>query len=276
MWLNPNTGKGWTDSEEQAFAQLQATGLTRIRSIQLWKRFRRDTTKALAHAQAEAKDRTRTASATRARINANVAKRPAPAAIGEGRTRTQRNPGKGQANSQRIAIPHTEQAVGAFQRAKTAPKPFPAAKLQNQQNKGLAGQPKATSAPCRRSLKELTPIPRKHSTYNKAASLETTWPDHNPLLRQTRRDAHPFAHPHVTSFITRIVVSKVQSTQIHPASGDRELHAKRPKLPVSPAKHAQVWAFRVNLRGKSLVVPFAFPLKINRELRHDSSWRSDG
>jgi hypothetical protein len=28
MWINERTGKSWRDSEEAAFAELQATGLT--------------------------------------------------------------------------------------------------------------------------------------------------------------------------------------------------------------------------------------------------------
>lgn len=39
----------WTEAEEQAFAQIiEATGLSRIRAIQLWKRCRRNVERAIA------------------------------------------------------------------------------------------------------------------------------------------------------------------------------------------------------------------------------------
>jgi hypothetical protein len=50
LWISPNTGKGWTDDEEAAFAPLIETGLTRIQAIQMWKRFHKDLPKALKYA----------------------------------------------------------------------------------------------------------------------------------------------------------------------------------------------------------------------------------
>jgi hypothetical protein len=48
MWTNPKTGKGWTDDEEAAFAQIeQVSRLNRIQAIQLWKRCGKDLAKAL-------------------------------------------------------------------------------------------------------------------------------------------------------------------------------------------------------------------------------------
>lgn len=41
MWINPNTGKGWTDAEEAAFAQIMAAGrLERLPAIRLYRRCR--------------------------------------------------------------------------------------------------------------------------------------------------------------------------------------------------------------------------------------------
>lgn len=54
MWINPKTGKGWTDDEEAAFAELMAAGrLERLPAIRLWKRFNRDLKKALKYAGGE-------------------------------------------------------------------------------------------------------------------------------------------------------------------------------------------------------------------------------
>ena len=51
-WINPNTGKGWTDDEEAAFAQIQTVSrLNRIKAIHLWKRCRKNTERALAVAE---------------------------------------------------------------------------------------------------------------------------------------------------------------------------------------------------------------------------------
>jgi ornithine cyclodeaminase/alanine dehydrogenase-like protein (mu-crystallin family) len=45
---NPKTGKGWTDEEELAFTQIQnVSRLTRIDSIRLWKRFKKNTKHAI-------------------------------------------------------------------------------------------------------------------------------------------------------------------------------------------------------------------------------------
>lgn len=75
MWINERTGKGWTDVEEAAFAQLEATGLTRIQGIQMWKRFKKDLDKALAYARggAEAKAGCRDGAAKRIRKASNFA-----------------------------------------------------------------------------------------------------------------------------------------------------------------------------------------------------------
>jgi len=52
VWINPNTGKGWTDSEEAAFARIQQQSrLSRIQAIQLYKRVKSDADKALAIAK---------------------------------------------------------------------------------------------------------------------------------------------------------------------------------------------------------------------------------
>jgi hypothetical protein len=51
-YTNPETGKGWTDEEEAAFAGIQSVSrLTRIAAIQLWKRFKKDSGKALENAK---------------------------------------------------------------------------------------------------------------------------------------------------------------------------------------------------------------------------------
>jgi hypothetical protein len=49
MYINPNTGKGWTDAEEATFADIMRIGhLTRIKAIHLWARCKRNTEKSLA------------------------------------------------------------------------------------------------------------------------------------------------------------------------------------------------------------------------------------
>jgi len=49
MWMNPKTGKGWTDEEEAIFEEIQAVSrLSRVQSIQLWKRFGRSRDKTVA------------------------------------------------------------------------------------------------------------------------------------------------------------------------------------------------------------------------------------
>ena len=51
MWVNPRTGKGWTDEEERAFAQLMAAGgLERMEAIRLYRRFKCDLKRALQYA----------------------------------------------------------------------------------------------------------------------------------------------------------------------------------------------------------------------------------
>lgn len=53
MWLNPKTGKGWTDEEEAAFLEIQQVSrLNRIESIQLFRRFKGSREKAVAVAKA--------------------------------------------------------------------------------------------------------------------------------------------------------------------------------------------------------------------------------
>ncbi len=48
MWINPKTGKGWTDGEEGIFANIQATSrLNRIQAIQLYRRVNSNAVKAL-------------------------------------------------------------------------------------------------------------------------------------------------------------------------------------------------------------------------------------
>lgn len=50
--MNPNTGKGWTDTEEATFADIMRVGrLTRIKAIHLWARCRRDPAKAVRSAR---------------------------------------------------------------------------------------------------------------------------------------------------------------------------------------------------------------------------------
>ena len=75
MWINERTGKGWTDEEEQAFAELMATGLSRIAAIQMWKRFKKDLPKALKYARGgvEAKAGYRNGAAKRATRAVNFA-----------------------------------------------------------------------------------------------------------------------------------------------------------------------------------------------------------
>jgi hypothetical protein len=51
-FTNPATGKGWTGSDEQAFADIMAVSrLTRIEAVQLWKRCQGDATKAVRTAR---------------------------------------------------------------------------------------------------------------------------------------------------------------------------------------------------------------------------------
>jgi len=48
MYINPNTGKGWTDAEEATFTSIMRIGhLTRIKAIHLFKRCRSNATMAL-------------------------------------------------------------------------------------------------------------------------------------------------------------------------------------------------------------------------------------
>ena len=48
MYLNPETGKGWTPEEESAFAQIMRSGdVERLPAIRFWKRCRKDLGKAL-------------------------------------------------------------------------------------------------------------------------------------------------------------------------------------------------------------------------------------
>ncbi len=48
MWINPKTGKGWTDDEEAIFAKIQACSrLNRIQAIQLYRRVNSNAAKAL-------------------------------------------------------------------------------------------------------------------------------------------------------------------------------------------------------------------------------------
>jgi hypothetical protein len=52
MWINPKTGKGWTDEQEATFATIMRVGhLTRIKAIQLFRRCRSNHAKALKLAQ---------------------------------------------------------------------------------------------------------------------------------------------------------------------------------------------------------------------------------
>lgn len=51
MWINPNTGRGWTDEEERAFARIMATGqMERMSAIRLYRRCRGNLAKALKYA----------------------------------------------------------------------------------------------------------------------------------------------------------------------------------------------------------------------------------
>lgn len=57
MWLNPKTGKGWSDAEEADFAQLMAAGnLERLPAIRLYRRMKCDLQKALKYARERAVD----------------------------------------------------------------------------------------------------------------------------------------------------------------------------------------------------------------------------
>lgn len=48
MWINPNTGLGWTGEEEAAFAAIMATGqLERLPAIRLYRRMRGNLNRAL-------------------------------------------------------------------------------------------------------------------------------------------------------------------------------------------------------------------------------------
>jgi len=74
IWINPNTGKGWTDEEECAFAEIMAAGkLERLPAIRLYRRFKGDLGKAVkcarrdAPTNQEAVRRTRVAARTRLR-----------------------------------------------------------------------------------------------------------------------------------------------------------------------------------------------------------------
>ena len=52
MYINPNTGKGWTDAEEATFADIMRIGhLTRIKAIHLFRRCRSNAAKAITMAQ---------------------------------------------------------------------------------------------------------------------------------------------------------------------------------------------------------------------------------
>jgi hypothetical protein len=48
MYVDPQTSKGWADAEERTFVEITAASrLARVQAIQLWKRCRKDTGKAL-------------------------------------------------------------------------------------------------------------------------------------------------------------------------------------------------------------------------------------
>jgi hypothetical protein len=48
MDINPNTGKGWTDAGEAAFAEIMRIGrMERIKAIQLFRRCKSDHAKAI-------------------------------------------------------------------------------------------------------------------------------------------------------------------------------------------------------------------------------------
>jgi hypothetical protein len=52
MWINQSTGKGWTDSEETLFSEMQnVSRLNRVRCIQLYRRCKSNPEKALAMAK---------------------------------------------------------------------------------------------------------------------------------------------------------------------------------------------------------------------------------
>jgi hypothetical protein len=61
MWINPKTGKGWTDEEEAAFAQVMAAGnLPRLPAIRLLRRFHGNLPKAIKLAKHSQEVRIRT------------------------------------------------------------------------------------------------------------------------------------------------------------------------------------------------------------------------
>lgn len=51
MWMNPKTGKGWTDQEEAVFAQIMACWLERLPAIRLYRRCGTDLGKAVRYAK---------------------------------------------------------------------------------------------------------------------------------------------------------------------------------------------------------------------------------
>jgi hypothetical protein len=52
LWLNPRTGKGWTDEEEQVFAEIMRAGrLERLPAIRLYKRCRSNASEAVTLAR---------------------------------------------------------------------------------------------------------------------------------------------------------------------------------------------------------------------------------
>jgi hypothetical protein len=52
--INPKTGKGWSDAEENTFTEIQRVSrLNRIQAIQLFRRHKSDGAKALAVARRE-------------------------------------------------------------------------------------------------------------------------------------------------------------------------------------------------------------------------------
>ena len=71
MDINPNTGKGWTDTEEVTFAEIMRIGrMERIRAIQLFRRCKSDHVRAVrlarknygvSHAQLAALERSKAA-----------------------------------------------------------------------------------------------------------------------------------------------------------------------------------------------------------------------
>ena len=61
MWINEKTGKGWSDEEEAAFAQLmEAGGMERLPAIRLYRRMDCNLEKALRHAKEQGELRHRT------------------------------------------------------------------------------------------------------------------------------------------------------------------------------------------------------------------------